>query len=70
MNFDILMPDYEHCILNLITSILKNYGVETNYHGLEKVDKCLKKQYKNVVLVVLDGMGENILRSMVEVLMS
>lgn len=62
MNFDILMPDYEHCILNLITSILKNYGVETNYHGLEKVDKCLKKQYKNVVLVVLDGMGENILR--------
>lgn len=62
MNFDILMPDYEHCILNLITSILKNYGVETKYHGLKKVDEYLKKPYKNVVLVVLDGMGENILK--------
>ena len=62
MNFDILMPDYERCILNLITSILKNYGVETKYHGLKKVDECLKKPYKNVVLVVLDGMGENILK--------
>ena len=38
MKFDILMPDYKHCILNLITSILKNYGVETKYQGLEKTD--------------------------------
>ena len=28
MKKNILMPDYDHCILNLITSILKNYGVE------------------------------------------
>ncbi len=62
MKFDILMPDYKHCILNLITSILKNYGVETKYQGLEKVDQYLKKSYKNIVLVVLDGMGENILK--------
>lgn len=61
MNKNILMPNYNNCILNLITSILKNYGVETKYNSLEKIDKLLKKQYKNVVLVILDGMGENIL---------
>ena len=63
MNKDILMPDYNHSILNLITSILKNYGVETKYNSLEKIDKLLKRKYKNVVLVILDGMGENILEN-------
>lgn len=63
MNKDILMPNYEHSILNLITSVLKNYNVETKYTGLEKIDKILEKQYNNVVLVILDGMGENILKN-------
>lgn len=63
MNKEILMPDYNHCILNLITSILKSYKVETKYNSLEKLDKLLEKQYKNVVLVILDGMGENILKN-------
>ena len=63
MNKDILMPDYNHSILNLITSILKNYGIETKYNSLEKIDKLLKRKYKNVVLVILDGMGENILEN-------
>lgn len=63
MNKNILMPNYNHCILNLITSILKNYEVETKYNSLEKIDKLLEKQYKNVVLVILDGMGENILEN-------
>lgn len=61
MEKDILMPNYEHSILNLITSILKNYEVETKYNGLEIIDKLLKKKYKNVVLAIFDGMGENIL---------
>ncbi len=62
MEKDILMPNYEHSILNLITSILKNYKVETKYNGLEKIDKLLEKKYKNVVLIILDGMGENVLK--------
>ena len=63
MNKSILMPNYNHCILNLITSILKNYEVETKYNTLEKIDKLLEKKYRNVVLVILDGMGENILKN-------
>ena len=63
MNENILMPNYNNCILNLITSILKNYKVETKYKSLEKTDKLLEKKYKNVVLIILDGMGENILKN-------
>ena len=63
MNKNILMPDYNHSILNLITSILKHYKIETKYNSLKEVDKLLEKQYRNVVLVILDGMGENILKN-------
>lgn len=62
MKHDILMPNYNNSILNLITSILKSYKVKTQYNSLEKIDAILKKQYKNVVLVILDGMGENVLK--------
>ena len=58
----IVLPDYNHSILNLITSILKYYKVETEYKTLINVDNILKEKYKNVVLIILDGMGEHILK--------
>ncbi|MCI8760257.1 MAG: nucleotide pyrophosphatase [Clostridia bacterium] len=63
MNQNKVMPDYNNSILNLITSILKKYKVETQHTSLPKIDKILKKQYKNIVLMILDGMGENILKN-------
>ena len=60
---EIKLPDYNHSILNTITSILKYYNVETNHTSLETLDKKLSKQYKNVVFIVLDGMGEHILKN-------
>ena len=59
---NIKLPDYNHSILNLITSILKYYNVETNHTSLKKLDENLQKKYKNVVLIILDGMGEHILK--------
>ncbi len=61
MKEKIVLPNYEHSVLNLITSILKNYNVETNHSSLNNIDKILEKDYKNVVLLILDGMGEHIL---------
>lgn len=61
MNNEIMMPNYEHCILNTITSILKYYNVETKHKSLESLDKILEKRYKNIVLLILDGLGEHIL---------
>lgn len=59
---NIVLPNYEHSILNTITSILKYYHVETNHKSSEKIDQLLyKKEYKNVILLILDGLGEHIL---------
>ena len=60
--FDIVLPDYNHCILNTITSILKYYNVNTKHKSLKSLDEKLKaKRYKNVILFILDGLGEHIL---------
>lgn len=59
----IVLPDYENSILNLINSILHYYHVETKYNGIDILDQKLEKKYKNIVLIILDGMGENILNA-------
>ena len=51
---NIVLPNYEHSILNTITSILKYYNVETKHKSLESLDNILKKKYRNVVLIILD----------------
>ena len=61
MNNEIVMPNYEHCILNTITSILKYYNVETKHKSLESLDKILENKYRNIVFIILDGLGEHIL---------
>ena len=60
----IRLPDYSHSILNLITSILKYYQVETNHSSLNILDKKLQNKYKNIVFIILDGMGEHILKQL------
>ena len=60
---EILNPNYHHSILNTITSILKYYHVETKHKSLEILDKKLKNNYRNVVFLILDGMGEHILKN-------
>lgn len=62
MKKNIVLPNYDKCILNTITSILKYYNVPTNHSSLSSLDKVLSKKYKNVVLLILDGMGEHILK--------
>lgn len=64
MKKEILYPDYNHSTLNLINSILKHYNVDTKFNGLNKLDDYLNKQYKNVVLVILDGMGSSVLKNL------
>lgn len=59
---DIVLPNYNHSILGTITSILKYYNVETKYKSSKKLDDLLnKKEYKNVIFLILDGLGEHIL---------
>ena len=60
---EIVFPNYDHSILNLINSILRKYNVQTNYKGLPVLDEKLKENHDNIVLIILDGMGNNILEN-------
>ena len=58
---NIKYPDYKNCIANLACSILKNFGADPPNSTLPAADDLLQKQYKNVVVLLLDGMGLNIM---------
>ena len=59
-----ILPNYEKCILNTITSILKYYNVNTKHRSLKSLDERLKKEYRNVVFIIFDGLGEHILNNL------
>ncbi len=58
---EIVYPNYENSILNIMASIQKHYNVETNNKSLNILDNVLTKKYKNVILMVFDGMGVDML---------
>lgn len=58
---NIVFPDYDNSLLNITNSILKFYGVNLGYKGLDSLDKILDRKYKNVVLYLVDAMGSEIL---------
>jgi predicted AlkP superfamily pyrophosphatase or phosphodiesterase len=60
----ITLPNYNKSILNTISSILKYYNVDNGHSTLDNIDSLLNKNYKNVFLIVLDGMGEHILNKL------
>lgn len=56
---NILLPNYDHCILGTMSSILKSYNVECACKSNEALDKILsEKRYKNIIFMILDGLGE------------
>lgn len=63
MNQNYIFPDYEHSILNLINTILEYYKIRNDYKSLPKLKNKLNKKYKNIVFIILDGMGEHILKN-------
>jgi len=58
----ITYPDYKNSSVNLSNSILKHYNLKTNHPTLQIVDEALAKNYKNVVLLILDGLGTNLMQ--------
>lgn len=58
-----MMPDYNNCIVNLSNSIRKEFGLVTYHSSLQELDLIFKKKYKNILLLVFDGMGSNILKN-------
>lgn len=55
-------PDYSNCLTNLACSVLVHYGIDPPNPTYPPAEKLLKeKDYKNVVVLLLDGMGINII---------
>ena len=59
---DMVLPDYKNSIANMPNSVLKNFGVETVGDTLPVFDGFLQKEYKNVVVLLLDGLGVSTIR--------
>lgn len=49
--------NYERSILSLTASVQKHFGVKAEHSPLPEFDKLLEKNYKNVVLMLFDGLG-------------
>jgi hypothetical protein len=58
MNKKILFADYDNCLTNIANSVLKHFGAKQLHGSLPVLDAILaKNKYKNVVLVLIDGLG-------------
>lgn len=54
-------PNYENSILNVVHTILDHYQVKARYPLIPELQSELAKNYKHVSLILLDGMGINII---------
>lgn len=54
-------PDYSRSIISVISSIMNYYRAPYEYPTVPVLDKHLSNFYKNIVLIVLDGMGHDML---------
>ncbi len=57
----LILPDYDNCLVNLSNSILAHFGAGTSHATLPLADGPLAKDYKNVVLLLLDAMGMSVI---------
>ena len=55
------LPNYDECLVNLASSVLRNFGAEPSAKTLPLADRFLAKNYKNVVVLLLDAMGTAII---------
>ena len=60
---NIQYPDYDNSILSVTNSFLKAYGAKHSHATLPILDALLTKRYRNVILLVMDGMGCNVLKT-------
>lgn len=60
--YEVMLPKEGENLVNLSNSILKEMGVKPLNNTLSKLDKLLlEKNYKNIILMLYDGLGTSIL---------
>lgn len=53
--------DYDNSLVSISNSLLKHYHVDTFHPSLKILDERLAKNYKNVIFMILDGMGTDLI---------
>ena len=57
-----VLPNYNDCITNVACSVLKYFGQNYTHKTIKDIDEVLEKeQPKNVVVLLYDGMGYNLI---------
>lgn len=63
----IVKNNYNECLTNLACSIRKYFGLEYKHNTLDYIDKILEEKHpKNIVTILCDGMGSNIMDRMLD----
>lgn len=52
-----ILPDYDNSILSTVASVMKAYGLPSGYPTLPVLDEMLADRPKNIVILLLDGLG-------------
>ena len=62
----IVKNNYNECLTNLACSIRKYFELDYKHNTLDYIDKVLEEyKPKNVVTILCDGMGSNIMDRMI-----
>jgi len=61
MKNKIIYPNYENSILNLTSSLLECFDVPAEFPPLKQLDITELKKNQNVIFLILDGLGNNLL---------
>lgn len=62
MENKIKYPNYDRSILSISSSILKKFHVNSDYPSLVELDKYMEQDYKNIIVMILDCMGTDIVQ--------
>ena len=59
----ITYPNYDRSILSIASSVLNHFGIKDCQHKtLPEFDKLLEKDYKNIIVMLFDGLGTSTLK--------
>ncbi len=54
----VTLPDYSNCAVNLVASVMERFGVPAVHSTLPAADRLFDRECRNVILMLLDGLGE------------
>jgi predicted AlkP superfamily pyrophosphatase or phosphodiesterase len=57
-----IFPDWSNSILNISATFQKYLGTDNAFKKIEVLQEELEKDYKNILYIVIDGMGEKVLQ--------